>query len=420
MAHVESIGRRDGIAATVGRLVPRIPFPLAMVMIAIAIGLATGMDDAKFITVFGKGFGNNLGYFAIILLCSFFLAAAISKGDAFSLGRIGVLLSPFTGAGMVCPDTSYATLAPIAQGYRRSIAVGSYAGFKLMIPAGPLIIGVALSADVGRPGFVLLGLALMVPAFAAGLLWLRLTGRQREDGATDAPATMAAALRSGGDRFALRRLFPLYCLAVLLGVGFLLDLSAHPTIKFLTAPTGTLVVTSVLTYGLVAPERRRECLDSAMRRTASLLLVIGTATALGSVLAATLPLAAFASSFTGVHASIALVVILFGITAVFKMINGSSLATFAAVPPILAPIVSGASLDPTIAVYAICLGSFVAILPNDSFFWLTQPNGGDAAAASAGAGQSKTDFTLTGASVVQGLVGLACLCGYLLVAGKLV
>jgi GntP family gluconate:H+ symporter len=102
-----------------------------------------------------------------------------------------------------------------------------------------------------------------------------------------------------------------------------------------------------------------------------------------------------------------MIAVLFGVTALFKLVNGSSMATFAAVPPVLAPAVAASGLDRTAAVYAVCLGAFVAILPNDSFFWLTQSTG-------AGAPRRRgADFSLSAASIVQGLVGLAGLYAYL-------
>ncbi len=48
------------------------------------------------------------------------------------------------------------------------------------------------------------------------------------------------------------------------------------------------------------------------------------------------------------------------------------MATFAAVAPVAAPIVSASGVDLIAATFAICLGSFIAILPNDSYYWLVR------------------------------------------------
>lgn len=388
--------------------IPHIPLPLAMILLSVVVALSTGMNDAEFIAAFNKGYGLNMGYFTIILLCSFFLAAAISKGGAFSLGRLSAVVSPFTGAAMVCPDTSYATLSPIARDFRSYISVGSYAGFKLLVPAGPLIIGVALSVDASKPEFILLGIALMIPTVIAGLFWLMFMGKLNPVNDPDNSIVESDITRPTSFQI-VHRLSPLLFLGILLLIGFTLDLTTKPILKFFTTPFGALIATSILTYGLIAPQLRRECIESTMRRTAPLLLVIGSAAALGVILAKALSLGEISTFFHEEHSSLVLVVILFSVAALFKVINGSSLATFAAVPPILSPVIAGSLIDPNIAVYAICLGSFIAVLPNDSYFWLTQPN--EAAAS----GQIKPDFTFTGVSIVQGLVGLMCLCSYMII-----
>ncbi|MBI5069939.1 MAG: permease [Deltaproteobacteria bacterium] len=383
---------------------PHLPFPLALVLLSLAVGLAAGLDGPALLAAFGAGFGRQQGYFALVLLPSFFLAAALTRGEALGLGRLGVALSPFAGAGMVCPDTAYAALAPVTAGHRRAVAVGSYAGFKLLLPAGPLLIGVALSADVASPGFALLGLALLLPVGAAGLLWLRLAGAAEPP----APAAPPARVAPGAG---LRRLLPLAFLGTLLLAG-LAGRPSHPALALLTSPVGALLATSLATGALLPPEHRRECLDSSLRRTAPLLLTLGAASALGAMLAEALPLRAWASRLASGQTSLLLLLLLFAVAATFKVVNGSSMATFAAVPPVLAPVLAASSLDRTFATYAICLGSFVAILPNDSFFWLTQPS--EAEGPRRGA-----DFTFAGASLLQGLLGIALLSGALLLGGRL-
>ena|GEM_PF-4137779 len=59
--------------------------------------------------------------------------------------------------------------------------------------------------------------------------------------------------------------------------------------------------------------------------------------------------------------------------------------------------------DPVAAVFAICLGSFVAILPNDSFYWLVRRS------ALEGQSDQRSIAVLSGGALVQALVGLAVL-----------
>jgi len=96
-------------------------------------------------------------------------------------------------------------------------------------------------------------------------------------------------------------------------------------------------------------------------------------------------------------------VALFLMSAGFKILQGSSMSVFAAVGPIALPIVMASELSPSLAVIALCLGSFAAILPNDSFYWLIRK--------SALAGQSEWSATkiLLAGSTLQAVAGFAVL-----------
>lgn len=80
------------------------------------------------------------------------------------------------------------------------------------------------------------------------------------------------------------------------------------------------------------------------------------------------------------------------------------MATFAAVGPVAAPIVLASGANEIAAVFAICLGSFIAILPNDSYYWLVRRDA---------LGNEKSDWRvihiLFGGTVVQAFVGMTIL-----------
>ena len=130
--------------------------------------------------------------------------------------------------------------------------------------------------------------------------------------------------------------------------------------------------------------------------------MIGTASAFGAVLTALAPLADIVPTGSG----IATLLGLFALTAAFKLVQGSSMATFAAVAPVAAPVVLASGVHPASAVFAICLGSFIAILPNDSYYWLERRDALEA---------EKSDLRavrlLTGGAVVQAVVGMAIVIG---------
>ena len=367
---------------------PDWPLVILMIAAALVLALAGGLGAPEMIGVFNAGWGRALGEFALILLPSFTLASALARRNVGAASGLAVAAAPLAGAGMVCPDTAYAALSPVAGRRRLSVAFGSYAGFKLLFPAGPLIVATGLGID--DTSLMVYGLALLIPVWAVGLWWANRHG----DGGHDGKAPLKAE-----DGKLLSALTPFAVLAALLVVGGLADLSRLPLLDFLTSPKGALLFAAAWALWSVPRDQRRACIDHAVRRTGALLLVIGAASAFGRVLTTVVPVADFVPAQAGLLG----IVSLFVLTAAFKLAQGSSMATFAAVAPVAAPLVAASNLPASAAVYAICLGSFIAILPNDSFYWLVRRD------ALATRPEARTVTLLAGGAALQALCGLAFL-----------
>lgn len=380
------------------RLLPDMPLVVWMVMLAISLGFVSGLDAQGVIGAFNTGFGRALGEFALILLPSFTLAAALARQNVTSeaAGRVAALASPVAGAGMICPDTAYAALSPAAGQHKLATAFGAYAGFKLLYPAGPLIVASAFgslgSEQMSPMALLLIGLGLTVPVWASAILWARLMG-----GAVNDHAEVPSAHAEGAAVFVA--FAPFLVLTALLILGGLLGPTGIPVLDFLMLPKGALLIAAIMVLLQTPSHLRRACLDSAVRRTGSLLLVIGAASAFGAVLTGMLPVADLVPPGNGTLA----LILLFGVTVLFKLAQGSSMATFAAVTPVAAPLVLSSGADPVAAVFAICLGSFIAILPNDSFYWLVRRS------ALEDRSDRRAILVLSGGAIVQALVGLVVL-----------
>ncbi len=371
---------------------PNLPLVIWMIGLTLVIGLAAGMTASDLVHQFNAGWGRVLGEFALILLPSFALAEAITQRSASPASGVTVVASPIAGAVMICPDTAYAALSPIAGRQRLSVAFGSYAGFKLLFPAGPLIVATGLSIE--DPLLMAYGFIIFVPVWVAGLWW---ANRYQLDDTTkslDAPASSLAFASA----FA-----PFGALLALLIVGAAIDLSSYALADFITTPKGALIVAATWAMLSINAEQRQICLNASIKRTGSLLLVIGAASAFGAILTYVIPITEWIPTETGAAG----IFVLFLLTAAFKLVQGSSMATFAAVAPIAAPVVAASSLPATAAVLAICLGSFVAILPNDSFYWLVRRDALEEAT------ETKTMRLLAGGATVQATVGLIVLLGLL-------
>ncbi|MGI9489281.1 MAG: hypothetical protein ACR2RF_26015 [Geminicoccaceae bacterium] len=379
---------REGIAIegfSLRSLMPNVPLPMGMVLIALAIWIGVGTESKDIIAAFNASWGAAIGEFALILIPSFVLAAAMDNQRVegppiFSLG-----LSPIAAAGMVCPDTAYAALSPLSKRRRLSMALGAYAGFKLLFPAGPLIIATSLGVVDGWLLFFCI--LVFLPIWMVGLAWGAFF--DRDEDRADGQQGIAA-------RASLSFLLPFGVLAGLLAIGMMFDMSFNSWIDFATNPKGALILAALTALMMVAPEQRRGCLDSGLRRTGFLLVIIGAASAFSAALALVVPISEF---FAGQSGALALFG-LFALTAFFKIVQGSSMATFATVGPLAAPIVAAAGVSPVLAVLAICFGSFVAILPNDSFYWLVRQD------ALVEKGEMSAIGILAGGSLVQATFGI--------------
>lgn len=374
---------------------PLLPFPLPvwLFLAAIGIAMAAGNSNAQVIALVNDGFGRALGDFALLLLPSFVLAGALSRKRIGGAGHLVTGLSPLVGAGMVCPDTAYATLAPIAGRRRLQAAIGAYAGFKLLFPAGPLIVATGLGLTMS--GTFLWGLVLLPVVWAAGLLALTAFD---VSGRTGVPEPVHDQVNWGA-------LSPFGLLAALLVLGAATPLGSLPVADFFLNPRGALLMAAFLAIVLTAAEDRKEMIQGAVRRTAGLLFVIGAASAFGVVATTVIPVASYWPDHAG---PVAALVTLFVGAALFKLIQGSSMATFAAVTAVAGPLVAASGLSPVAAVYAICIGTIVAVTPNDSFYWLVRSD------ALADETESRSVAVLAGATLAQGLAGFAALLGLLL------
>ncbi len=341
------------------RLIPDLPLVVWMILISLILGLSTGYSSKELIATYNAGWGYAIGEFALILLPAFVLAAVLEQRRIQINAGISVGLAPLAGAGMVCPDTAYAAIAPMVRRRKLLVAFGAYTGFKLLFPAGPLIVATSLGVDDGK----LLAVCVLVflPVWAVGLL----CGMIIESRFLNSHEKS----ESVESRMPLSVLWPFIMLATLLTVGVLADMTFNVWLDFATNPKGALLLTAAASLLVMVPHaERRDCIDTGLRRTGALLLIIGAASAFSAILTSAVPIGDFFST----QSPMLTLISLFVLTAIFKLLQGSSMSTFAAVGPIALPVVVASSVSPISAVIAICLGSFIAILPNDSYYWLVR------------------------------------------------
>lgn len=375
-----------GVTRFILHCFPKWPLLVWLVAIALTMGLYGGFNNAEIVGLFNASFGRSLGEFALILLPSLVLAAAISWHNADTVTGLVVAASPLAGAGMICASTAYAALSPAAGKSRLGVAFGTHAGFKLLYPAGPLIVATGL--DVQTNSLLVYGFALLIPVWTVGALWAHFhRGGEKSSEIPRPSVSIHSTVLIFG---------PFFLLAALLVVGLVTTFPNSVLLEFITQPYGALILSASIALLRVAKGDRRKCLDTAIQQTGALILIIGVASAFGGMLTHLVPL----DSFIPTQAGTIGIVSLFLLAAAFKIIQGGSMVTFATVAPVAAPLVEGMGISPVAAVLSICVGTFVAILPNDSFYWLVRND------ALAGNTEPRAIAILAGGSVLQAFTGL--------------
>ena len=369
-----------------------VPLPLVMLLSALAIGIGAGLSGKPLLHALDAGFGAALAEYALILIPAFILAASLSRSGAQAgSGRAVVLLAPLAGAGMACPDTAYAALSSVAGSRKLSMLFGAYAGFKLLVPAGPAIVGTGLGGFDVR--LAVASVPVFFIAWFAGLLFAR---RFETDLPEDLPTPNG---RLGG-----RVMVPLATIIGLLVLGFFLQshVVLPPLLAFLLSPKGALLLGAVISLVPLSRESRAQALESGMGRAAPLLLTIGAASALGAMMVEILPVERYAEFLV----STGLVLpALFIFTATFKVMKGSSMATFAGTSGIIAALLPALHVSPEAAALAMCAGAFVSITPNDSLYWQVRQD------VFAGRDEAAAMRVLTVGSALQGVSALLAVCG---------
>lgn len=400
---------------------------VAIFFTTVVVGLLSGIKPQDVINYVIAGFGDTLGYIAIIVISGMIIGEFLDKtGAAFTLAQTVLKLVGKAKTGLalaisgyilavpvMCSDTAFIILSPIIKGLASganlsltflslSLAVGTYTSFKLIPPSpGPLAILTMFKADFTKT----LGLAFVVslPVFVVGYLWAK-----RSVISVQSEIEINSLVDPGSDRelpdaFAtfLPIVFPMLLIVLKAIVdstimqGNLLrnifDFTGHPAIAL---PLGIgLLMFSNRNAGM---EAVTQWISDGIARSAPILLVVGAGGALGSILQQT-----GVGDYLGkllTNAGIPGLLVPFLLAMTLKITQGSSLVTMFTTPAIVAPVLPSLGISPEIATLATIAGALAVVHVNDSFFWVVT--------RFAGLDVSGGYRNLTMLTLLQGLVAL--------------
>jgi Gnt-I system low-affinity gluconate transporter len=384
------------------------PF-VALLAVAIGVGLAAGMPPQKVIESITAGMGNTLGFVAVVVgLGSIFGMMLEESGGAEKLAeRLVAICGPQRAAlalglvgFLVCIpvflDVALVMLLPLAVAAARRtgepvtrFALPMLAGMAVthaFVPPtpGPTAVANLLGADLGW--VITVGILAGLPTLAiTAVIASRVLAQQAAGNVSDATATAATdrpqrpwAAPHLGVVVALLVL-PLALIVGDTGVraalgeespaAIWLTLVGHPFTALLIATLGTFYFLGIR-LGMPAAEVQRIA-ERALEPAGVILLVTGAGGVFKQVLIDSGAGQAVAASLTA--AALPTVVVAWLVAAVIRVLQGSATVAMITAAGLVAPLVeSAAHPEPFAALVTIAIasGGTVASHVNDSGFWL--------------------------------------------------
>lgn len=402
------------VAAGVAALVAAVmwlrihPF-VALIAVAIGVGLAAGMPAQKIIDSITAGMGNTLGFVAVVVglgsifgmmleesggaekLAERLVAACGPQRAALALGLVGFLVCI-----PVFLDVALVMLLPlaVAAGRRTGEPVSRFAlpmlaGMAVthaFVPPtpGPTAVANLLNADLGW--VITIGIMAGLPTLLiTAVIASRVLSRWAADGVPDTSApTPASRRRRAWAAPHLGVVIALLVLPLALIVGdtavravwgeespmaLWLPLIGHPFTALLIATLGTFYFLGIR-LGMPAAEVQRIS-ERALEPAGVILLVTGAGGVLKQVLIDSGAGQAVAVSLAA--AALPTVVVAWLVAAVIRVLQGSATVAMITAAGLVAPLVEAADRPEPFAALvtiAIAAGGTVASHVNDSGFWL--------------------------------------------------
>ncbi len=377
------------------------PF-LSLLLAAIVMGFAGGLNTSQVTSTLMDGFGKTLGSIGIIIAFGTIIGAYLEKsGGAMAMAnrvlkwvgeKNSVLAMNITGFIVSIPvfcDSGFVILSSLNKALSRkakiplvvlgvSLAAGLYATHVFVPPTpGPLAAAAALNANLGL--VIMLGLIVAVPVSLAGFFWAKHIGKR-----TGGP------LAKGEDEAPRQEKLPPTSLSfapiivpiLLIALKSVTDYPTHPfgtgalagIFDFIGHPVLALFTGVFLAFTLkpkVSKETHFDWVTKGLKDAGIIIIITGAGGAFGAILRATGIGDIIGSGLSGLQMGLLLP---FLIAAILKSAQGSStvaiITTAAIVAPLLEPFGLASPLGRALAVLSVGAGAMTVSHLNDSFFWV--------------------------------------------------
>lgn len=401
----------------------------ALLIASFVVGLGTQLPVPDIINAIKEGFGNIMRSLGFIIVLGTALGVLLEHTGstrvmaAFILRKVGerhaTLAISITGFIVGLPifcDSGFIVLSGLNRSLARrsgsplvamavSLAAGLYAVHCLMPPhPGATAAASVLGVDFGK--LILTGMAVAIPATAAGYLWANFAGKK-------IPVTVSAeeimAEEMSQPPSVIRAFLPVVVPIILIAARSFctIQMSAiegwwPSALVSLGDPVIALAIGVLLAFNCHRSWNRQtvgRLLQEAAEKAGGILVIIGAGGAFGAVLTA-----ADIGRHLGQLPALAALGILFPflITSILKTAQGSSTVAIITAASIVQPLLPALGLatakGPLFAVLAMGAGSMMISHVNDAYFWVI--------AKFSGLDMKSMLKVYSIASVVMGLVSL--------------
>ncbi len=375
------------------------PF-LTLLIAAIIMGFAGGLDSSLVLSSLLDGFGETLKSIGIVIACGTIIGTFLERSGAAQsiasrlLKIVGDKKAPLamsiTGLIVSIPvfcDSGFVILSSLNKAISKkkkisiavlavSLATGLYTTHVFVPPTpGPLAAAATLGADIGL--VLLLGLVVSIPTAFAGLMWAQLFCKRFHIIPKEISESNQHEIPN-----VRRSLFPIFIPIILIALRSLANYPSGPfgdgMIKdlsnFIGHPVTALLIGVLISFGLkVHPSKnsRFELVTLGLKNAGAIILITGAGGAFGNILRTT----DVGNTIGQVLRTWNIGILLpFLIAALLKSAQGSStvaiITTSAIVSPLLAPMGLTTPVAKALVVLSIGAGSMTISHINDSYFWI--------------------------------------------------
>jgi len=378
------------------------PF-IALLLIALALGMSLGMGGEETVNVLLKGFSETLRWIAVIIILGAFIGEVLQEtGGAFRISNrivnsVGEKKLPWamgiTGYIISIPvfvDVAYILMQPVTE----SLAVKSkkpvlYIGLALaagltvahtLIPPtpGPLAVATLLNLELGR--MLVVNLVVAVFAMTGGVLFVIyflkykwLTYDEKLSSIIDQKKEQQPAEKSGNLSLDIMPiLIPILLIAIGAFTDFNSDYWGGRLMHFVSLPLVAVLIGAFIAMIQLPSKQKRSTanrlVEQAILKSALVIMITGAGGSLGYVIRETGiqdQIVSFFSAYPFLG-----IMLPFLVASILTISTGSITVSLVGSASMLGPMVDSLPVSPEMTAALIGCGSFCVFHANSSFFWL--------------------------------------------------